>query len=117
MSQQYYLSVQDQSGCQTCTTFTLTSPQQLLGSHSINLTNTGPNKYTVQVSAVGGTSTYTSINLYSSGSCSVPGTLVSPNTTFSNGRLYYNINPGTYFYKIIDSNNCVYCNTIILFLL
>ena len=114
LSKQYYLKVQDQSGCQTCTTFTLTSPQQLLGSHSINLTNTGPNKYTVQVSAVGGTSTYTSINLYSSGSCSAPGTLVSPNTTFSNGRLYYNIDPGTYFYKIIDSNNCTYCNTIIL---
>jgi hypothetical protein len=114
LSQQYYLSVQDQSGCQTCTTFTLTSPQQLLGTHIFNQTSISPNKYSVQVSAIGGTSTYSSINLYVGGTCSAPGTLVTPTSSSSNSKTYLNVSVGTYLYKIVDSNNCVYCNTFTL---
>ena len=114
LNQQYYLRVQDQSGCQTCTTFTLTSPQQLLGTHIFNQTSISPNKYSVQVSAIGGTSTYSSINLYIGGTCSAPGTLVTPTSSSSNNKTYLNVSVGTYLYKIVDSNNCVYCNTFTL---
>lgn len=116
LNKQYYVQVTDANGCKTCNTFTITSPQQLTGLYSSSLTSTIPfNEYTVQVLANGGTLTYANINLYKGGSCiGGGGSLQTPGTISPTSKIYNNLTAGSYYYQIIDSNNCVYCNSFTL---
>ena len=91
-------------------------PQQLTGLYSAALVTTIPfNTYTVQVLANGGTSIYNSISLYKGGTCvGGGGILQAPNSSTPTSKTYNGLTAGSYYYEIVDSNNCTYCNSFTL---
>jgi hypothetical protein len=117
ISKQYYMVVTDTNGCKTCTTFIVTSPPQLSGLFTYNLTNSIPFKqYSLNITGIGGTLTtsYT-INLYNSvlgnTNCNLSTTPITPNSFTPTTKDYINLGSGEYIIQIKDDNNCLWCSS------